>query len=482
MSDDLGVMVKKSENFSEWYLEIVRKAGFVDQRAPIKGMDVFAPWGYAAWEQFVKVADGMFKENGVKNCYFPMLIPVSFYKREAKHFEGFNPELVKITEVNGEKLKDPIALRTTSETIIYHMFSQWIRSYRDLPFKINQWCNIVRWETKMTKPLVRPREFLWQEGHTAHASREDAFKQVEEIRKIYLSLHHDTLCLPVMCLKRTDADKFAGAEMTMAFDMCVPDGKIIQGATDHLLNQKFPKAFDVTFEDRDNKPKYVWTTSWGLSEREIGAMIMMHGDDNGAVLPPSISPYQAVIIPILFKDSAKKVIKAAEKLKKDLEKAGIRVYLDSRDEYSAGFKFNEWELKGVPLRIEIGPRDLKKKQFMYARRDDGKKGALKLSEAKKVSGILDLIQKGLFKKAKTFLKSHITDAKSMKDVKKILDTKGGFIRTNWCGSPKCEELVKDETGGAEIRGSLYGKDEKTFGKCFYCGKKASDVIYIAKAY
>lgn len=481
MAKELGITVKKDEDFAEWYLQVVRKGGFKDQRTPIKGLDVFMPWGYAVWERFQKIADAKFKELGVKNAYFPMLIPRSFFEREAKHIEGFSPELLQITEAKGEKLKDPIVLRTTSETIIYHMLSQWIRSYRDLPFKVNQWANIVRWETKMTKPLVRGREFLWQEGHTAHRDRAGAVKFVERVKGAYAELH-DVLALPCMVLKRTPADTFAGAEFSIAFDVCMPDGRIVQGATDHLLRDSFSKGFGIKFVDKDEKEKFVRTTSWGISERELGMMLMVHGDDNGAVLPPSVAPVQVAIVPIIFKESKKKVLQEADRVAEEVKKLGLLVEVDKREEHSPGFKFNDWELKGVPIRLEVGPKDVDKKQVIAVRRDTAKKETLKITELKKLSKMLNDMQASLFKKAVKFLDSRVNDAKTMDEMKKILEKKGGFVRTNWCGSPECEDHIKDQTGGAEIRGTLYGKKEKTFGKCVWCGAKAKHVVYVAKAY
>ncbi len=480
MAEELGIKAKKSENFSEWYLEVVRKAGFVDQRVPLKGFDVFMPWGYAVWEKFRKKADSLFSELGVKNCYFPMLIPQKFFEKEAEHFEGFNPELVKINEVGNEKLGEPVVLRTTSETIIYHMFSQWIRSYRDLPFKINQWANIVRWETKMTKPLIRPREFLWQEGHTAHANREDALDFMEKIKEVYIKLH-EFLGLSCLILKRTESDKFAGAEITIAFDLCMPDGKIVQGATAHLLSEIFPKTFNVKFIDKDEKTKYVRTTSWGLSEREIGMMIMAHGDDKGAVIPPNVSPIQVAIIPIYFKDSKETILQNAEKIREKLKEIGIDAELDTRD-YTPGFKFNDWELKGVPLRLEFGPKDFENSQVVVVRRDSNEKTILKLAELSKIKNILEKMQKDMLANSEKTLKESISDASDFQELKKIIKERGGFVRANWCESEECERKIKEETDGAEIRGSLYGKNEKVFGNCIYCGKPGRLVVYIAKAY
>ncbi|MBW6451967.1 MAG: proline--tRNA ligase [DPANN group archaeon] len=481
-ANDLGITIKKEDNFSEWYLEVVRKGKFKDQRTPIKGLDVFMPWGYALWEKIQENINLSLKKMDVKNMYFPLLIPESLLKKEEEHFKGFTVEAATVTEVGKTKLNEKLIIRPTSETIMYHMFSQWIRSYRDLPLKINQWCNVIRWETKATKPFIRDREFLWQEGHTAHETREDAVEQVNNSVEMYSKLY-EMLALSALELQRTPADTFAGADYTVALDTLVDDGKVFQGPGTHLLGQNFSKPFDVKFENKNEKTEYVWQTSWGVSTRQIGGILMQHGDNKGAVLPPQIAPIQVVITPIIFKNKKEPVIKASEKLLKQLEKIGIRTEIDQREEYSSGFKFNEWELKGVPIRIEIGPRDVENSQTIAVRRDTGEKITIKENDSKHIEKILDDIQNALKTKAKNDLYDKIFNTKDKAEFDKIIKSKkGGFIRANWCGNPVCEKKVKEDTNGVEIRGTLYNKKEKVFGTCLYCNKEAKEVVYLAKAY
>ncbi len=473
--ETLGVSVTRDEDFSKWYLDVVRKAGFVDQRSPVKGFDVVMPWGYAVWETIQKKFDALIKQNGVKNAYFPMLIPERLLKKEAEHFTGFEAETAMVTEVGKEKLQEKLALRPTSETIMYYMYALWIRSHQDLPLKINQWCNVVRWDTKVTKPFIRGREFLWQEGHTAHATQEDALKQIEESMTAYEKIYDD-MALAALKLVRPKSDTFAGADFSLVFDTLVQDGRVLQGPDCHMLGQNFSKVFDVQFADKDGKKKYVWQTSWGMTTRQLGVIVMQHGDDKGAVLPPAVSPVQVVVVPIVFKGEENKIMNAANAAAKNLEKIGVRAVVDSKS-YSPGFKFNEWELKGVPLRIEIGPKDLKAKEMTVVRRLGGKK--LKIRDVAEVPTLLDAVQKEMLERSKKFLKENIKDIVTMDELKKV---KFGIARTNWCGSGDCEDWVKGQTGGAEIRGTLYGKKETPFGNCVYCGKKASHVVYVAKAY
>jgi len=476
MSEELGVTTKMKDNFSKWYLEVVRKGNFIDQRSPVKGCDVITPWGYAIWEKIRDVFDCQIKKNNVKNAYFPLLIPERFLKKEEEHFAGFKAETLMATEVGGEKLEEKLAIRPTSETIMYYMYALWIRSYKDLPLLINQWNNIVRWDTKVTKPFIRGREFLWQEGHTAHATKEDAEKWVETTLKMY-NAAYDALALDKLLLKRPKFDTFAGADYSAVFDTVTQDDKIVQGPGTHMLGQNFSKPFDVKFLDKNGKKQYVWQTSWGMSTRQIGILIMHHGDDKGAVLPPAVAPQQVVIVPILFKGKEKIVLNKADEVKNNLEKIGIRVFLDNRN-YSAGFKFNEWELKGVPLRIEIGPKDVEGKEITYARRLDGKKGKIKLSELKKVRELLDNIQKEMHEKSKKFTKGSIQTVSSMNELKNVK----AVARTNWCGSSECHDNIKFESKGFEIRGTLYEKEERPFGHCIHCGKDAKHVVYLARAY
>jgi prolyl-tRNA synthetase len=480
MSEKEGLTVKKSDDFSEWYTQVVQKAELADY-APVQGCMVIRPNGYALWENITKTLDQDFKKLGVKNAYFPQFIPESFLKKEAEHFQGFVPECAWVTIGGGKELGEKLAIRPTSETIIYYMFSKWIRSWRDLPMKINQWCNIVRWESA-TKFFVRTTEFLWQEGHTAHETMEEADKMMMDILRVYQKFIEDYLAIPVLTGKKSDREKFAGALTTTTVEALMPDGKAIQMGTSHNLNQNFSKVFDVKFLDKNEKEKFVWNTSWGVSTRMIGALIMIHGDDKGLILPPKIAHTHAVIIPIFYKSTEKeKVLSKAEDIKQKLEKENLRVILDDRIEYTPGWKFNEWELEGIPLRIEIGPKDIQKKQVVVVRRDDSKKIFVKDGNAiKKIVKFLDEIQKNLFKKAKKFLNDHITTVKTFDEFKKTLENKGGFIRACYCLEQGCEEKIKEETG-ATIR-TIPFKKEKLFSNCIYCGKKAKEVVYFAKAY
>ena len=475
MSEEQGISVKQSEDFSKWYLEAVRKGGFIDQRSPIKGFDVILPWGYAIWERIQDCFDREIKEHGVQNAYFPLVIPESLIKKEEEHFKGFKAEAFAITEAGGEKLEEKLFVRPTSETIMYHMFAMWIRSYKDLPLLINQWCNVVRFDTKGTKPFLRGREFLWQEGHTAHATREDADKWLTTVVKMYNEVYK-MLAIEPLILVRPKSDTFAGADYSIVFDTLVQDGKVVQGPGSHLLGQHFSKPFDIKFLDEDGKEKYVWQTSWGITTRQIGILIAHHGDDKGAVLPPEVAPVQAVIIPILFKGKEKETLEKCEEVKENLKQKGVRVHLDD-GEHSAGYKFNEWELKGVPLRVEIGPKDIAAGEVTAVSRV-GEKTKVKMTELEEITGLLENIQKELATKSKKFLLDNINDVHSMDRLK---EAKGGFLRGNWCSSGECEASIKAESG-YEIRGTLYGKEEKCFANCLWCGKPAKHVVYIAKAY
>ncbi|MFA4819685.1 MAG: proline--tRNA ligase [Candidatus Aenigmatarchaeota archaeon] len=479
MSEDMGVTTKRSEDFSKWYLDVVRKGNFIDQRSPIKGFDVIMPWGYAVWEIIQKSFDTLIKDYNVKNCYFPSLIPERLLKKEEKHLKGFRAETLMAAELaSGEKLEERYALRPTSETIMYYMFNLWIRSYKDLPLKVNQWCNIVRWDTKMTKPFLRGREFLWQEGHTAHATKEDAEKLIKHVVHMYGEIYKSLAMTPLI-LVRPKSDTFAGADYSVVFDTLVQDGKVSQGPGTHLLGQNFSKPFDIQFLDKDNNKQYVWQTSWGMTTRQIGITICHHGDDKGAVLPPEVAPYQVVIVPILFKNKEEIVLNKAREVKEYLEQAGLRVHLDDRD-YSAGFKFNEWELRGVPLRLEIGPKDIENNEVTAVSRMGDKK-RIKITELAEVKKTLDGIQKSLAVHSEKFLLDNIRDVQNMNQLKDI-SKKGGFLRGNWCGSGECEDMIKTDSGGYEIRGTLYEKEEKPFAACLYCGKPAKHVVYVAKAY
>jgi prolyl-tRNA synthetase len=479
MSEQEGITVKKSDDFSEWYTQVVQKAELADY-APVQGCMVIRPNGYALWENIMKTLDQDFKKHGVRNAYFPQFIPESFLKKEAEHFQGFVPECAWVTIGGGKELGEKLAIRPTSETIIYYMFSKWIRSWRDLPLKINQWCNIVRWESS-TKFFVRTTEFLWQEGHTAHETMEEADKMMMDILKVYQRFIENYLAIPVLTGKKSNKEKFAGALTTTTLEALMPDGRAIQMGTSHNLGQNFSRVFDVKFLDKDEKEKLVWNTSWGVSTRMIGALVMAHGDDKGLVIPPKIAHTHAVIIPIFYKPTEKKrVLKKAEDIKKKLEE-NLKLIIDDRTEYTPGWKFNEWELKGIPLRIEIGPRDIQKKQVVVVRRDNGKKVVIKESQLiKRINQLLEDIQKSLFNKANKLLKDNIRTVKNYDEFKKVIEQNKGFIRACWCGEESCEEKIKEETG-ATIR-TIPFKKEKTFSNCIHCDNKAKEVVYFAKAY
>ncbi len=481
MSEQLGITVKKSENFSEWYTQVVIKAGLADY-GPVKGTIAFKPYAYEIWEKIREIFDKMIKKTGHRNAYFPLLIPESFLKKEAEHFEGFVPEVFWVTKAGDRELGEKLAIRPTSETIIYSFFSKWIKSWRDLPLLINQWCNVLRAEIKATKPFIRTSEFLWQEGHTAHETFEEAEKEVMLILGFYKKLIEEYLAIPVIAGKKSELEKFPGAVYTATLEAIMPDGKALQLATSHHLGQNFSKPFEIKFLGRDGKEHYVYQTCWGISTRLIGALIMIHGDDKGLILPPRIAPYQVVIIPIYYSDEEKeKVFRKCEKVEKELVKNSIRVIFDNREEYTPGWKFNDWELRGVPLRIEIGPKDVENKQVVLARRDTFEKIVVKDEKlVETINKLLEEIQKNLFERAKKLKESLTTKVKNFEEFKKVIKEKGGFVKACWCGSKICEQKIKEETG-ATVRAIPIEKEE-IFGNCVYCNRKAKVVAYFAKAY
>jgi len=468
----LGLTVKK-QDLSKWYSEIVQKAELADY-SPIKGFMVIRPKAYAIWEKIQFYFNEVLKKHNVKNAYFPLLIPESFFKKEAKHAEGFAPELAYIENTDeGEKL----AIRPTSETIIYDSYSKWIRSYRDLPLKINQWCNVLRWEVKQTKPFLRTREFLWQEGHNVFRTEQEAIKDSELIIKEYKKLVEELLAIPVILGKKSKKEKFPGAVNTLTIEALMPDGKALQCGTSHNLGQGFAKVFNVEFLDEKEKIQHAWQTSWGFSTRLIGGVIMTHGDDKGLILPPKIAENKIVIIPILFDKTKKQVLKKAEEIKEKLSK--YNPILDNREDYSPGFKYNEYELKGIPIRIEIGPRDLEKNQVTLVKRDTLEKQPIKISELEKqIPIILEDIQKNLFNKAKKFLNSRIDSAKSIKELNEKLK-QGKIVKVYMLDNEKIEDLIKDLTGGATSR---IIEQVKQKGKCIQSDKETNTIAYISKAY
>ena len=470
--DNKGMTIKKSENFSDWYTELLQKAELVDY-APIKGFMIIRPHAYSIWENIQSNFNQVLKEKDVKNAYFPLLIPESFFKKESEHAQGFAPELAYI---EGSEEGERLAIRPTSETIMYDSYSKWIRSWRDLPLKINQWCNVVRWEVKQTKPFIRTREFLWQEGHCVFADEQGARDNMNEMIEAYRKLIEESLAIPLLVGRKSKMETFAGAKTTMAIEALMPDGKALQCGTSHNLGDGFAKAFGVKFKGKDEKDYYGWQTSWGISTRLIGAITMVHGDDKGLVLPPKIASNKVVIVPIIFEDTKDKVLKKVSEVGKKLASYGALV--DDRDGYSAGWKFSEWELKGIPIRIEIGPKDLDKKQVTIVRRDTGEKESVKEKElVKRVHILLEDIQNNLFKKAKKFLDSQIVEAKSMKELKDELK-KGKIVKVYLTDDASMEKKIKDECDAT----SRIIEDVKKEGSCIVCGKKVNTVAYMAKGY
>lgn len=480
-----GITVKKNEDFSEWYTQVVLKGELVDY-GPVQGTIAMRPHSMAIWENIQKIFDEKIKRTGHTNAYFPLLIPENFLKKEAEHFKGFVPEVFWVTHSGENKLGERLAIRPTSETIIYDFYSKWVRSWRDLPVLLNQWCNILRAEIKSTKPFIRGSEFLWQEGHTAHATKEAADAEMMMILEEYRDLIENFLAIPVLIGQKSDSEKFAGALTTTTLEAMMPDGKALQMGTSHNLGQNFSKPFDIKFLDKDGKQQYVWTTSWGISTRLVGGLVMTHGDDKGLVLPPKVSTYQVVVVPIYYSDEDKKVVvKEAANLLEKLLKNEIRATADYREGYTPGWKFNEWEMKGIPLRIEIGPRDIKSKQVVFVRRDTGKKNVVKEKDLlKSANATLDDIQQNLYKNAKRFLDENIHTVRNYSELKKTIEEKGGFVKAGWCGESHCEEQIKVETS-ATIRIIPFDKDKEKsekFSKCIYCEKPAKEIVYFAKSY
>ncbi len=464
------------EDFSQWYTDVVLKTDMVDY-APVRGTMVIKPYGYELWEGIQRVADSRFKATGHKNAYFPLLIPESFLKKEADHFKGFAPEVLWVTHGGEEELTERLFIRPTSETIINDMYSKWVQSYRDLPLLINQWCNIVRWE-KTTRPFLRTTEFLWQEGHTAHATAEEAQEETMKILEIYRQVAEDELAIPVILGVKSEREKFAGALRTYSMEAMMQDGKALQAGTSHNLGQHFSRMFDIKYLDRDGVLKYAWSTSWGTTTRLIGGIIMVHGDNRGLVMPPRVAPIQVVIIPIAFHKEG--VLDKAGEIKKELEKS-FRVEMDDRDTYSPGWKFNEWEMKGVPIRMEIGPRDIENNQVTVFRRDTLEKSTVPMDNlAETVSVLLNDIQAALFEKALKNREKKTYTITDYDEFKRVINETPGFVKTMWCGSGECEEKLKEETG-ATIRNIPF-EQEHVGDSCLICGKKAETMVYVAKAY
>jgi prolyl-tRNA synthetase len=468
----------QSEDFARWYTDVVRRAELADY-TPVKGCMAIRPYGYAIWELIQQQLDTRFKATGHVNAYFPLFVPESLLMREAEHVEGFAPQVAWVTQGGTEKLEERLAIRPTSEVIIGTLYAKWIQSWRDLPVLINQWANIVRWE-KVTRPFLRTTEFLWQEGHTAHETDEEAEIETRKILAIYKEFAETVLAMPVLDGPKSASEKFAGAARTYSIEALMGDGRAMQAGTSHNLGQNFAKAFGIQFQGRDKQLQHAWTTSWGVSTRLIGGVIMTHGDDSGLVLPPRVAPTQAVIVPIPRGNWQETVLPRARELHARLAAAGVRVHLDAREEYTPGWKFAEWELRGVPLRIEIGPKDIERQQVVVARRDTREKLSVPVDgfEAR-LRAMLDAVQQSLLDRAKRFLDEHTSSTDSYEEFVALMEGRPGFVLAPWCGSEECEAAIKAETQ-ATIR-NLPFENERD-GKCVKCGRPAITRARFAKAY
>lgn len=477
MSEDK--LPKQSENFSEWYNQLIQKAELADY-APVRGCMVVRPYGWALWENIQKALDSRFKATGHVNAAFPLFIPMSFLEKEKEHVEGFAPELAIVTIGGGETLEEPLVVRPTSETIIGYMYSKWVKSYRDLPLLINQWANVVRWEMR-TRMFLRTLEFYWQEGHTAHETAEEAEEETLKILDLYTDFAVNEAAVPVIPGIKSEAEKFAGAQRSYTIEAMMLDTKALQSGTSHNLGQNFAKAFDIQYLDRNNEMQYAWTTSWGVSTRFIGAIIMTHGDDQGLILPPRLAPIQIVIVPIFRTEEEKTVVMQRVGEISSLL-ANFRIKVDDRDNLTPGFKFNDWEMRGVPLRMEIGPRDVANNSVVVAQRDiPGKTGKLFLSSENlpgQLMKILDDFHDRLLEKATRFRDSHIFEPKNYSEFKDIVGN--GWAYAYWCGDAACEDAIKQETKATTRCRDIH--QQKSQGTCIYCGKPAEYKTYFAKAY
>lgn len=485
-------ITSQQKDYSQWYLDVIKEAKLAEH-SPVRGCMVIRPNGFGIWENMKAELDRMFKETGHQNAYFPIFIPKSFLSKEAQHVEGFAKECAVVTHsrlINSDdgvevdpdsKLEEELIVRPTSETIIWDTYRDWVQSYRDLPILINQWANVVRWEMR-TRLFLRTMEFLWQEGHTAHATREEALEETEQMLEVYRTFAEDFMAMPVITGVKTESERFAGAEETYCIEALMQDGKALQAGTSHFLGQNFAKAFDVTFQDKDNTVKHVWATSWGVSTRLIGGLIMTHSDDAGLVLPPKLAPTQVVIVPIWKNDEQQKLVREyGDKIFFDLKNAGIRVFFDDRDNYKPGWKFNQYEVEGVPVRITIGPRDVDNNKFEIARRDlKSKELTDNVDVVTKVSKLLEDIQSNLYTTAKERTKNNTHTADTYEEFKTILNEKGGFIEAHWDGTAETEELIKNETKATIRCIPIHG--DKTEGKCMVTGKPSKQRVLFAKAY
>ena len=464
------------ENFPQWYTDIVLKAGLADY-TDVKGFVAIRPYGYAIWENIQNYTDKKFKEHGVKNISMPVLIPESLLNKEKEHVEGFAPEVAWVTMGGGEELEERLCVRPTSETIFSTMYSKWLSSWRDLPFKYNQWCNVLRWE-KETRPFLRSREFLWQEGHTIHETEEEAKQFTMDMLEVYADVIENLLAIPVLKGQKTKKEQFAGAEATYTVETLMQDGRALQGGTSHYFGQNFTKPFDVKFQNKNGEQEYAYQTSWGISTRLIGAVIMAHGDNRGLKLPPLVAPIQAVIVPIAQQKEG--VLEATNKLKEKLSKK-FRMELDDRDNYSVGYKFNDWEMRGVPVRIEMGPRDIENGEAVLVRRDTSEKISVKLEDIEeKLEELLKDIQKSMYDVCKKRVEEKTTTAKTMEELKKNLDENQGYVKTMWCGNQECEDKVKEVTGAPSR--CIPFEQEHISDTCVCCGKPATKMVVWGRQY
>ena len=479
MSKEVGITVSKNDNFSEWYTQVVIKAELADY-APVKGLIVLRPDGYSIWESIKESLDKKLKETGHRNGFLPVLIPESLLAKEKEHFEGLNPEVFWVTQSGNSEIGDRLALRPTSETLAYSLFSKWIRSWRDLPLKMNFWNSALRAEIKGTKPFLRTSEFLWQEGHTVHATKDEAEKEVADILELYKKTIEEELAVPVITGKKSEKDKFVGAVYTDTLESLMPDGKALQMGTSHFLGQNFSKPFDVKYLDENNVETFAWQTSWGVSWRLIGGMIMTHGDDKGLVLPPKIAPIQVVIIPIYYSNDEKEnVLQTACQIKDSLSNNDIRVHLDDREQFTPGFKFNDWEMKGIPIRIEIGPKDIAKNQVVLVRRHNQTKISIDIDAlTEKILTDLKTIQKEMFDAAKKILDERVVKISQYQQFKEELDN-GKMIDCSWCGNQTCEDKIKEETG-ADLR--VIPSNNTKAETCIYCKNSGTTNVLFARGY
>ncbi len=474
-----AMTVKKSENFSEWYTQVLTKSKFVDYSA-VSGMLVYMPSCYYVWDCIKNATDSLFKKAGIEDAYFPLFIPEKLFKKEEEHVEGFVPEVAWVTEAGSSKLDERLAVRPTSETIIYDSYAKWIRSWRDLPLRLNQWCSVVRWEFKHPTPLLRTREFLWNEGHTAFATQEEANAEKDVVLGIYGYVMKELLALPGVPGRKTDREKFAGAVASYSIEMMMPDGWAIQGPDWHSDGQNFSKAFDIRFVDKSNKEDYVYQNTFAITTRVLGAMAAIHSDDKGLVIPPRVAMTQVVIVPIYTNENKYEVMNQARSIY-DALKERFRVTLDDRDAYSPGWKFKEWELRGVPLRLEIGMREVEGNTVCAARRDDGTKKSVSTAElGKSVLELLDMIHANLYGKAMAFLTANTNVVSAYDELKGAIKA-GGFAQTPWCGSEQCEIKIKEETG-AKATNMPFDAQGINGKRCVVCGSEAKHVVNFAKSY